>query len=173
MVHPSPSPPDPTLYYSTMSDPKMGITHAHNSTSLTQQAACHTPAYMHTATSFAARRRRELVRCPPPAQYDFSLEVQWVEDGPPNRLLLLPPRVRGPADAHRTGIMPLATGTAQKPMKDLLESAYKRANSNPDDPDPDLHLIPGEKPKWTSHSERRGSRRAIGQRRCLHMPSSA
>ena len=42
--------------------------------------------------------------------------------------------------------------------KDLLESAYyQRANSNPDDPDPDLDLIPGEKPKWTSHSERHGS----------------
>ena len=51
--------------------------------------------------------------------------------------------------------MPLATGSAFKPTKEILEEACRRANLK--GKDPDLDVGPGEEPKWTTHSLRRGA----------------
>ena len=56
----------------------------------------------------------------------------------------------------RVTFMPLAVGSTFAPTKELLDKAYRVANSNRfDTPDPDLELEPGTEPKWTTHSLRR------------------
>ena len=51
--------------------------------------------------------------------------------------------------------MPLAVSSAFGPTKELLTKAYEMANSDVADPDPDLDLRAGEKPKWSTHALRR------------------
>ena len=53
--------------------------------------------------------------------------------------------------------MPVSTGSMFEPTKELLEKAYTLANADKADPDPDLDTQYGRKPKWTSHSLRRGA----------------
>lgn len=53
--------------------------------------------------------------------------------------------------------MPLSTGSAFEPTKDLLQRSHVLANADPLDPDPDLDVQYGRTPKWTTHSLRRGA----------------
>ena len=53
--------------------------------------------------------------------------------------------------------MPLSTGSAFEPTKELLVAAAKIAGADASDPDPDLDLQYGRQPKWTTHSLRRGA----------------
>ena len=55
----------------------------------------------------------------------------------------------------RVSAMPLSTSTTFAVTKELLTDAHRRANADPDDPDPDLNLREGEEPRWTTHSLRR------------------
>ena len=52
--------------------------------------------------------------------------------------------------------MPMSTGTAFEPTKELLVAAAKLAGADVSDPDPDLDTAYGREPKWTSHSLRLG-----------------
>jgi len=51
--------------------------------------------------------------------------------------------------------MPLSVGSTFGPTKELLTEAYRLANEDQADPDPDLDLRDGEEPKWSTHSLRR------------------
>ena len=61
--------------------------------------------------------------------------------------------------------MPMSTGTAFEPTKELLVAAAKLAGADVSDPDPDLDTAYGREPKWTSHSLRRGADTAARQYR--------
>ena len=54
-------------------------------------------------------------------------------------------------------LMPLATGSTFKLTKEILGRAYAKAKADPQNLDPDLELDLGlgQKPKWTTHSLRR------------------
>ena len=59
--------------------------------------------------------------------------------------------------------MPMSTGTAFEPTKELLVAAAELAGADKSDPDPDLDTAYGRAPKWTSHSLRRGADTAARQ----------
>jgi hypothetical protein len=40
-------------------------------------------------------------------------------------------------------------------MSDLLEKAWVKANKDPMNPDEELDLVPGQRPKWGTHALRR------------------
>ena len=52
-------------------------------------------------------------------------------------------------------LMPLAVGSVGGVVKEILESAYEVAMSDPDSPDPDIEIRAGKKPKFSTHSLRR------------------
>jgi hypothetical protein len=52
-------------------------------------------------------------------------------------------------------LMPLAVGSVGGALKEVLESAYEVAMSDPDSPDPDIEIRAGKKPKFSTHSLRR------------------
>ena len=51
--------------------------------------------------------------------------------------------------------MPLSVASTQTPTKEILQKSYELANLVETDPDPDLELAAGERPKWSTHSLRR------------------
>jgi hypothetical protein len=59
--------------------------------------------------------------------------------------------------------MPMSTGSAFEPTKELLVAAAELAGADKSDPDPDLDTAYGREPKWTSHSLRRGADTAARQ----------
>ena len=59
--------------------------------------------------------------------------------------------------------MPMSTGSAFEPTKELLVAAAELAGADKSDPDPDLDTAYGRAPKWTSHSLRRGADTAARQ----------
>jgi len=51
--------------------------------------------------------------------------------------------------------MPLATASAYKIVSDATEEAWRRANADPADPDPELDLAGAATPRWGNHTWRR------------------
>ena len=51
--------------------------------------------------------------------------------------------------------MPLSVSSSFAPTKEVLTEAWRQANLDPADPDPDIDLRNGEEPKWSTHSLRR------------------
>jgi hypothetical protein len=70
----------------------------------------------------------------------------------PGPLLL---STRGGGLNPRLGLMPLSTSRASEVMSDLLEKAWVKANKDPMNPDEELDLVPGQRPKWGTHALRR------------------
>ena len=71
-------------------------------------------------------------------------------------------KVPGPLILATTGgkygkptLMPLAISSAADPTTAILVEAHRLANVDPNDPDPDLEVMPGRAPHWTTHSLRR------------------
>ena len=71
-------------------------------------------------------------------------------------------KVPGPLLLATTGgkhakvkIMPLSVSSTFAVTKELLTRAWKKANEDELDPDPDLDLESGREPKWSTHSLRR------------------
>ena len=51
--------------------------------------------------------------------------------------------------------MPLQSTSVFRATKEALTAAWRAANADPNDPDPELDLAGRTEPKWTSHSLRR------------------